>query len=98
LFIISSPTLLAVNQIRDYPGNKARPRSLLSDCRLVFVFFWRMRKNNLYTIKVCEQVMEKLVGEGVEEIAVYGGGYMAKILYILSKELGIDQKDIVRLQ
>lgn len=59
----------------------------MSDCRLVFVFFWRMWKNNLYTIKACEQVMEKLIGEGVEEVAVYGAGYVARILYILSKEM-----------
>jgi hypothetical protein len=31
--------------------------------------------------------MEKLIGEGVEEIAVYGVGCVAKILYILSKEM-----------
>ena len=74
-------------KIRNYLGNKARPRSLLSDFRLVFVFFWRMWKNNLYTIKACELVMEKLIGEGVEEIAVYGAGCVAKILYILSKEM-----------
>lgn len=74
-------------KIRNYLGNKARARSVVSDSRLVFVFFWRMWKNNLYTIRACEQVMERLVSEGVEEVAVYCVGYVTKILHILAKEL-----------
>ncbi|MBN2138007.1 MAG: hypothetical protein JW720_09380 [Sedimentisphaerales bacterium] len=83
--------LLTVRQlffkIRNYFGNKARARSILSDCRLVFVFFRRMWKNNLYTIKACEQVMQRLIDEGVEEVAVYCTGYVARILHILAKEM-----------
>jgi len=83
--------LLTVRQlsfkIKNYLGNKARSRSVLSDGRLVFVFFWRMWKNNVYTIKACEQVMGRLVAEGVEEVAVYCAGYVAKILAIISAEM-----------
>ncbi|MHC4742388.1 MAG: glycosyltransferase family 2 protein [Planctomycetota bacterium] len=85
-------------KIRNYLGNRARKRHFVSDSRLVFVFFRRMWKNNLYTIRACEQVMERLIDEGVEEIAVYSVGYVARILHILSKELpftigGIYDKD-----
>jgi hypothetical protein len=60
---------------------------MVSDFRLVFVFFGRMWKNNVYTIRACEQVMEQLVAEGVDEIAVYCTGYVARILHLLSKDM-----------
>jgi len=71
---------------KTYTGSKVTPKSIFYKLRLAIVFSWRMRKNNIYTAKVCKQVLEMLVSKGTKDVAIYGVGDITKILYLFTKE------------
>ncbi|MDP3789639.1 MAG: glycosyltransferase family A protein [Candidatus Omnitrophota bacterium] len=79
---------------RDYRGNKVMQRNIFFELRLVFVFLWRMWRNNIYTVAVCRQVISKLSEDGVKEIACYGTGDITKILSMLTEKTPIKISNI----
>jgi hypothetical protein len=54
---------------------------------LFFIFPWRMFKNSIYTVRLCRQALDGVSSWRVKEVAVYGTGFIAKILYILTKKM-----------
>ncbi|MCD4830492.1 MAG: hypothetical protein K8R02_01640 [Anaerohalosphaeraceae bacterium] len=48
-------------------------------------FFVTMFKNNIYTVQLCSCVIQKMCSKKTKEFAVYGTGFIAKLLHILIK-------------
>jgi len=75
-------------------GKRIIQRNVFLEFRLCLVFFWRMFKNNLYTVSLCKHVLEELHLKKVKQIAVYGTGFIAKIIYILTRQVPIEISNI----
>lgn len=84
------------NKIAKHAGNEDRvmQKSVCFNFQLFFIFFRRMFKNSIYTIRLCRQAVKKINSEGVKEVAVYGTGFIAKILYILTKRMPLKISNI----
>ncbi len=67
-------------------GKKVMPKGLLFQIKLTFVLSWRLWRNYIYIIKSCISIIDKLVRENVKEVAFYGSGKIAELLYILIKD------------
>ena len=67
-------------------GNQGMKKTVFFRFQLFFRFLCRMFKNNIYTVELCKRSLKKLSSKGVEEIAVYGTGFTAKILCIITKQ------------
>lgn len=52
-------------------------------------FFMRMLKNNIYTVQLCRQTVGRLASAGVREIAIYGTGFIAKVLRTVTRQAGM---------
>lgn len=74
--------------------NKAMPKGGFSNFVMVFAFFRRMCRNNIYTVHACQQAIRELKQDGITEVVFYGAGNLTKILYILAKEHSIEVKGI----
>ena len=66
--------------------NRVMPKSLIFKAQLVFVFLQRMWKNNVYVFRACRQVIEEIMQEGDQEVALCGVNDATRILCILLKE------------
>jgi len=75
-------------------SNQAMSKNPFLKFIMAFVFFKRMCKNNLYTVRACHQVIRELKCKGVKEVIFYGAGHLTKILYILAKAHSIEIKGI----
>lgn len=77
------------SKIAKHAGNQNRvmQKSISFNFQLFFIFFRRMFKNSVYTLRLCRQAIKGINSEGVKEVAVYGTGFIAKILYILTKQI-----------
>ncbi len=71
---------------KNYSENKVMAKSIFFKFQLVFIFIWRMWKNNIYAVSVCQQVIMRLASECTKEVVFYGTGDITKILYLLAKE------------
>lgn len=79
---------------RGYSENKIMPKSIFFKFQLVFIFFFRMLKNNKYAVIACKQAINKLVSDGEKEIAFYGVNDVTKVLIILAKNAKLKIVDI----
>lgn len=70
----------------NYTENKVMPKSMSFKLKLVFIFFWRMWKNNRYAVNVCKKVIASLNGKGIKRISFYGANDVTKILFILARK------------
>lgn len=66
--------------------NKVMSKSFSFKIRMVFVFLFRMWKNNVYVFRACRQVIEEIMEGGVREVALCGVNDATKILQILLSE------------
>jgi len=73
----------------NYSENKVMPKGLFFKFQLVFIFFWRMWKNNNYAAGVCKKITENISKAGIKEISFYGASDVAKILFIFTKKARI---------
>ena len=73
----------------NYAENKVMPKSISFKLQLIFIFFWRMWKNNSYALSVCRKAIESLKDEGASKIALYGVSDVTKILFLLAKKARI---------
>ena len=74
----------------NYSENKVMPKGIFFKFQLVFIFFWRMWKNNRYAIGVCREIIGSLKQKGIKEIAFYGANDVTKILFMLAREAQIE--------
>lgn len=67
--------------------NQGMKKTVFFKFQLFFRFIYRMFENNIYTVELCKRSLKKLSSKGVEEIAVYGTDFTAKILCIIIKQM-----------
>jgi len=84
------------NKITKRTGNEnhVMQKSISFNFKLFPLFFWRMFKNSIYTVRLCRQAIERVSSEGVKDAAVYGTGFIAKILYILTRKIPLKISNI----
>ncbi|OIO35461.1 MAG: hypothetical protein AUJ74_06285 [Candidatus Omnitrophica bacterium CG1_02_44_16] len=70
-------------------GDKAFSKNLFLKLIMLFIFLKMMHKNNLFTVRTCQQGITELKNVGIKEVVFYGAGNMTNILVILAKENGI---------
>jgi len=78
------------------PGNEIRAmqKGAFLNFLLLFIFPWRMFKNSIYTVRICRQALNRLGPGRVKKVAVYGTGFTARILYILTKKMSLKISNI----
>ncbi len=65
--------------------NKKVKKNMFCKVQLLLKFFFRMFKNNIYTVELCGNAIRKINSKGTAEVAVYGTGFITKILRILAR-------------
>lgn len=64
-------------------------KNIFFGVKLFFLFFFRMLKNNVYTVKLCRNTLKKLRYRETREIAIYGANFVTKILCIIAKQMSL---------
>ncbi len=78
--------------------NKVMPKGVLLKLRMAFAFIRRMWRNNVYSAGVCNQVIQKLVSDGIKDAVIYGKGEIANILSLIAKKFPLSVAEIEDLR
>ncbi|MBF0511049.1 MAG: hypothetical protein HQL13_01830 [Candidatus Omnitrophica bacterium] len=66
--------------------NKTMQRPFLFKLGMVFVFIWRVWKNNRYALDVCREVMADFKKKGIGCVAFWGQNDLTKVLCLLARK------------